>query len=248
MRKNYSFFIIAVVVVLTIIVGAVIIDVSFQNKDIIAEPENSNDNFVSTQGEDDSEISNESSEKAEKKENSSKPESSDEASGFSYSSTSETTSYLEPISFETESSEVDETHHPAENSQPTERSMPISNKPEESRNEQILSNPTESSEWIPSRFIENSKPIEGSQSSIILPEVRLSDAHITINEGDTERIEIINSADGAGWHIDNSAVISFVSVDMTGVVVKANHSGTTILTANMNGTGKALTCTVTVIN
>lgn len=62
MKKNYSFFIIAVVIVLTIIVGAVLIDISSQEKNIISEPE------ISNQIKDDSEINDEVSEKLRKRE------------------------------------------------------------------------------------------------------------------------------------------------------------------------------------
>ena len=237
MKKNYSFFIIAVVIVLTIIVGAVLIDISSQEKNIISEPE------ISNQIKDDSEINDEVSEKTEEKENNSKPEASSELSGFSYSSTNEKVSSLES----TESNEVNETHHPEEKEQTSEQSKPISNKPTESSTKPISNKPIEiSNEPVFSQPVESSKINEISQAPI-LPEVILSDTYITVKEGDTRRIEIINSADGAKWHIDNNAVISFVSADITGVIIKANHSGTTILTATINGTGKNLTCTVTVI-
>lgn len=189
------------------------------------------------------------------KENNSKPEASSELSGFSYSSTNEKVSSLES----TESNEVNETHHPEEKEQTSEQSKPISNKPTESSTKPISDKPIESStkpisnkpieisnEPVFSQPVESSKINEISQAPI-LPEVILSDTYITVKEGDTRRIEIINSADGAKWHIDNNAVISFVSADITGVIIKANHSGTTILTATINGTGKNLTCTVTVI-
>lgn len=244
MKKNYSFFIIAVVIVLTIIVGAVLIDISSQEKNIISEPE------ISNQIKDDSEINDEVSEKTEKKENNSKPEASSELSGFSYSSTNEKVSSLES----TESNEVNETHHPEEKEQTSEQSKPISNKPTESSTKPISDKPIESStKPISNKPIEiSNEPVESSKineisQAPILPEVILSDTYITVKEGDTRRIEIINSADGAKWHIDNNAVISFVSADITGVIIKANHSGTTILTATINGTGKNLTCTVTVI-
>ncbi len=70
----------------------------------------------------------------------------------------------------------------------------------------------------------------------------------TLKVGDVFNIKVsgTNTSKGINWSIDNKAVISFVSADLTKVTIKANAEGVAVVTGVLKSNGEIIQCIVTV--